>query len=97
MSEPLERVVVLSEAEADFIDRKAASGAFETASDVIHDAVRTMMRHDQITETWLREAVLPTLRHHDADPSQAREAEQAFAELEAEFDAEERDDARKNA
>ena len=97
MNEPLERVVMLSESEADFVDRKAASGAFETASDVIHAAVRTMMRHDQAIETWLREAVLPTLKVHDADPSRARVAEQAFAELEAEFDTEDRDEARKSA
>lgn len=42
---------------ADYIRAKVSTGEFATESEVIRDALRTLIARDRVVEAWLRDAV----------------------------------------
>ena len=56
---------------AEFIQSKVESGEYASASEVIHDGVRTLVKRDAIVESWLENQVGAAYDALKADPSRA--------------------------
>ena len=56
---------------AEIVERKIASGAYASVSEVIRDGVRALMERDAAVEHWLREEVVAGHAEYVADPSKA--------------------------
>lgn len=90
MPKVVKRTFSLTEEQADFIDEKVKSGGYVSGSEVVRQSLRGFQEDEARIERWIQEEVLPTLREYEADPSRATPIEEAFADLLAEFEAEDR-------
>ena len=77
------RTVSLPRAHAKFIDKKVASGAYASASEVVRAGLRALQDRDAAVERWLREDVAPVYDAMKADPTRAIPAKQVFAGIRA--------------
>jgi antitoxin ParD1/3/4 len=66
---------------AELIERKVASGAYASVSEVVRDGVRALMERDAAVEKWLREEVLPGHDEFLADPSRAVPVDEVFERI----------------
>ena len=75
------RTFTLPAEQAKYIDGKVASGAYASASEVVHAGLRALQERDAAVERWLLNDVAPTYDAMAADPSRAIKAEAVFSEL----------------
>ena len=68
---------------AEVVERKIASGAYASVSEVLREGVRALMERDAAVEKWLREEVLAGHAEYLADPSQAVPANDILDRIEA--------------
>ncbi len=66
-----------------FIDAQMASGAFASASEVVHAGLRALQERDAAAERWLREEVASAYDAMQADPSRAVPAKSVFDDIQA--------------
>ena len=66
---------------AEAVRAKVDSGEYATESEVIREALRTLMARDRAVEHWLREQVGPAYDALKADPSRAVTAKQIRTRL----------------
>lgn len=66
---------------AELIERKIASGAYASVSEVVRDGVRALMERDAAVEKWLREEVLAGHDEYLADPSKAVPVDEVFERI----------------
>lgn len=71
--------VSLPEDMIELVEKKVASGEFANESEVVAEGLRQLAEDD--VDQWIRDAVVPALDEHDADPSAARTAEETRQEL----------------
>ncbi|WP_439500271.1 type II toxin-antitoxin system ParD family antitoxin [Bosea sp. (in: a-proteobacteria)] len=72
---------------AQMVKDKVASGEYASESEVIRDGLRTLQARDAAVENWLRQEIVPAYEAYRADPSRAIPAEEAFARVEARYEA----------
>lgn len=72
---------------AQMVKDKVASGEYASESEVIRDGLRTLQARDVALENWLRQEIVPAYEAYRADPSRAIPAEEAFAGVEARYEA----------
>lgn len=75
--------ISLPEDMAELVEKKIASGEFANESEVVAEGLRYLADNDAEIEQWLKDEVVPAIRAHDADPSQAKTAEETRRELHA--------------
>src|SRR5438105_9568990 len=66
-----------------FIDKKVASGAYASGSEVVRAGLRALQERDAAVERWLRDEVAPVYDAMKRDPSRAIPAEAVFATVRA--------------
>ena len=67
--------IILPDDMAEAVERKVKSGAYASASEVMHDGLRALLERDTAVERWLREEVIDGHQEYLADPSQGIPAE----------------------
>ena len=78
-----QRTFTIPPEQAAFIDGQVASGAFGSASEVVHAGLRALQERDAATENWLQEEVAGVYDAMKADPSRAIPAGSVFADVRA--------------
>jgi antitoxin ParD1/3/4 len=66
-----------------FIDRKVASGAYASGSEVVRAGLRALQERDAAVERWLKEEVVPVYDVMKADPKRGIAAKKVFAAVRA--------------
>jgi putative addiction module CopG family antidote len=61
---------------AEAVEEKVKSGAYGSASEVVHAGVRALLERDMEVEQWLRDEVVPGHAEYLADPSKGVPADQ---------------------
>jgi len=83
MSHVRKRTFSLPAEQADYIDRKVATGTYASGSEVIREGLRALQERDEAIERWLREEVVPIAVEMEAHPERAIPANKVFAQLRA--------------
>jgi antitoxin ParD1/3/4 len=65
---------------ARLIEKKIASGAYATVSEVVREGVRTLADRDAAMEKWLRTEVMESVRYMEANPNAGIPMREAFAQ-----------------
>ncbi len=78
MPEANNRTVSLPREHADFIDAQVASGAYESASDVVRAGLQALQERDTAVEHWLREEVAPAYDAMRVGPDRALSESDVF-------------------
>lgn len=85
MDKVKKRTFSLTVQQSDFIDRKVASGAYASGSEVMREGLRALQERDAAIERWLVEQVVLAHIELKEHPERALPAEQVFDQLEAEL------------
>jgi len=75
------RTVSLPQEHAAFIDELVASGAYASASEVVHAGLRALEEHDAAVSRWLRNEVAPIYDAMQAEPDRASLIDDVMADL----------------
>ena len=75
------RTVSLPAEQASYIDALVASGAYASASEVVHAELRARQERDAVVERWLREDVAPVYDAMQSDPARGLSAEEVLAAI----------------
>ena len=78
MSAASKRTFSLPAQQAKFIDKKVASGAYASASEVVRAGLRALQERDAAVDRWLKEEVTPVYDAMKADPTCGIPAREAF-------------------
>jgi antitoxin ParD1/3/4 len=68
---------------ADVVERKIASGAYASVSEVLREGVRALIERDAAVERWLRDEVLEGHREYLSDPSKGVPASDVLTRIKA--------------
>ena len=68
---------------AELVEKKIASGAYASVSEVMRDGVRALLERDAAVERWLREEVLVGHAEYVADPTSGVPAKDLLARIKA--------------
>lgn len=71
---------------ADKVEARVASGAYPSESAVVEDGLDALFAEDGAIETWLRDAVLPTLAEVETGVMPMRSAQETRDRLHARID-----------
>ena len=85
MSGVTKRTISLPSEHAAFIDKKVASGAYVSASEVVRAGLRALQDQDAAFERWLREDVAPVYDATKAGSEKVHSAKSVFAEARARY------------
>ena len=66
---------------AKIVERKVESGAYASASEVLHDGLRALVDRDVAIERWLRDEVLPGHEEYRRDPGTGIAAEDVLKRI----------------
>ena len=72
---------------ADAVERKVASGEFNSAEDVLREGVQVLFERDEPVERWLRDVVLPAHAEYLADPTNVIDGDDILAVVQADYEA----------
>lgn len=81
MSNLTRRTVTLGKSQSDFIDAKIASGDYVTASEVMRAGIVALAEREAAVERWVRTEVAAAFDQSLANPNDALDLEQAFAQI----------------
>jgi antitoxin ParD1/3/4 len=73
--------ITLPEDLDELVREKVASGAYPSASDVIHDGLRALQERESDIENWLETEGVARFDAHHADPSRELSADRVSEEL----------------
>jgi len=73
--------ITLPRAMARMVEKKIASGAYASVSEIVREGVRTLAERDAAIEKWLRTEVVESIRNYEANPESAIPADKVFAYL----------------
>jgi len=79
--------ITLSPEMAEMVRAKVESGEYSSASEVIHEGLRSLQKEDSAIAAWLRDEVAPVYEAMKADPTLVVSAEQMQATLAAAYKA----------
>ena len=79
---------------ANRVKSRVASGSNASESEVIREGLRALEERDSAVERWLRTEVAAAYDAHKANPGKASPLDKAWARIEAEMDAIDREEAR---
>jgi antitoxin ParD1/3/4 len=82
MSKVQKRTFSLPAEQAAYIEKKVASGAYASSSEVVREGLRALQERDAVIEKWLLQEVVPALHAYEADPSSAIPLDEAFERAE---------------
>jgi antitoxin ParD1/3/4 len=68
-----------------YIDKKVSSGAYATASEVVHAGLRALQERDGAIERWFKNEVGPTYDALKAGTENVHSAKSVFAEVRARY------------
>jgi antitoxin ParD1/3/4 len=83
MSNAEKRTFSLPAEHSAFIDRKVASGAYASGSEVVRAGLRALQERDAAVERWLDKEVGPAFDAMVADPERGVPANQVFSQIRA--------------
>ncbi len=75
--------ITLSDAAAEFVRDKVASGEYDSESDVISEGIEALKAEADERSRWEREVVVPSYERYLANPSSAIPLEKVVQNLEA--------------
>ncbi len=81
MSSAEKRTFSLPAEHAAFIDKKIASGAYASGSEVVRAGLRALQERDAAVEKWLRDEVTTAYDALDKEPDRAIPAKEAFSRI----------------
>src|SRR5213080_4394162 len=79
MAKVSKRTFSLPAVHAKFIDKKVASGAYASGSEVVRAGLRALQERDAAVERWLKEKVVPVYDAMKANPNRGKPATKVFA------------------
>jgi putative addiction module CopG family antidote len=79
---------------ANQVKSRVASGSYASESEVIREGLRALEERDNAVEQWLRTEVVAAYDAHKANPGKAKPLDEAWARIEAEMDAIDREEAK---
>jgi putative addiction module CopG family antidote len=79
---------------ANQVKSRVASGSYASESEVIREGLRALEERDNAVEQWLRTEVVAAYDSHKANPGKAKPLDEAWARIEAEMDAIDREEAK---
>ena len=87
MAKVAKRTFSLSSKQAEFIDTKVSSGAYNSASEVVRAGLRALQERDEAMERWLRDEVAPAFDAMKANTRRRIPAKKVFAEVRSRYHA----------